>query len=163
MRCPPAALALGLLVVAAPASPQERDERAPGTVETRLVVPGAHYRAGPLHRFIFGEHYRSLWMAPLPAEVLDLRAFSGGLTPRRKGGGLQTKTLRLQGADGRRWKFRSVDKDPSAVLPPELRDTFVDAIVQDQISAAHPAGPLVVDALSAAAGVAYVPHRLVKF
>lgn len=125
------------------------------------MVPGAHYEAGALHRFIFGDHYRTLWTAPLTAEVLDLRTFSGGLTVRRRGGGRQTKTLRLRGADGRDWKFRSVDKDPSAVLPPELRDTFVDAIVQDQISAANPAGPLVSDALAEAAGVLQVPHRLV--
>jgi hypothetical protein len=102
-----------------------------------------------------------LWTTPLPAQVVDMKSFSGGLTVRRRGGGRQTRSLRLQGADGRRWKFRSLDKDPSAVLPPELRDTFVDAIVQDQISAANPAGPLVVDVLADAAGVLHVPHELV--
>ena len=126
-----------------------------------MVVPGEHYRAGGLHRFIFGTHYRKLWTTPLPAEIIDMKTFSGGLTVRRRGGGRQTRSLRLQGADGRRWKFRSVDKDPSAVLPPELRDTFVDAIVQDQISAANPVAPLVTDALSEAAGVPYTPHRVV--
>lgn len=146
-------------VVAAPQEPEAPSSPAPSPV--RQVVPGAHYRAGALHRCVFGNHYRSLWAAPLPAEVLDLSTFSGGLTPKKKGGGRQTRTLKLQGSDGRQWKFRSLDKDPSAVLPPELRDTFVDAIVQDQISAANPAGPLVVDALAEAAGVLYVPHRLV--
>src|SRR5262245_59611183 len=130
---------------------------------TRMMVPGQHYGVGPLRRFVFGKHYRSLWTTALPVEVIDFKTFSGGLTPRRKSGGRQTLGLKFQGADGRRWKFRSLDKDPSAVLPPELRDTFVDAIVQDQISAANPAAPLVVDALSEAAGVPYVPHRLVVF
>jgi hypothetical protein len=153
------ALLLSALLIAAPAAPQEPSP-SPET-STRTVVPGAHYRAGWLHRFLFGTHYRSLWTTPLPAEVLDLHAFSGGLTPRKKGGGLQTRTLKFQGADGRQWKFRSLDKDPSAVLPEELRDTFVDAIVQDQISAAYPAGPLVVDSLSEAVGILHVPHRLV--
>ncbi len=158
----PVALSVVLCPVAALAAAQERETPpSPAPSAIRQVVPGAHYRAGALHRFVFGNHYRSLWTTPLPAEVLDLRTFSGGLTPRKRGGGLQTRTLKFQGADGRQWKFRSLDKDPSAVLPPELRDTFVDAIVQDQISAANPAGPLVVDALSEAAGVPYVPHRLV--
>jgi hypothetical protein len=152
------------VALAVPASAQEPSPSpaAPARAgEEKQVVPGPHYRAGGLHRLIFGDHYRALWTAPLTAEVLDLQTFSGGLTARRKGGGRQTKTLRLDGADGREWKFRSLDKDPSAVLPPELRDTFVDAIVQDQISAANPAGPLVTDALAEAAGVLYVPHRLV--
>jgi hypothetical protein len=154
-------LALGFFACAATAAGAPAADEAPPPANTRTVVPGPHYRAGSLHRFVFGDHYRSLWTTPLPAEVIDLATFSGGLTPRRKGGGRQTRALKLQGADGRQWKFRSLDKDPSAVLPPELRDTFVDAIVQDQISAANPAGPLVVDALSAAAGIPYVPHRVV--
>jgi hypothetical protein len=148
---------LALLALAAgPAAAQEAPAAA-----TREVVPGAHYAAGGLHRFFFGNHYRDLWTAPLTAEVLDLASFSGGLTPKRKSGGKQTLGLKLDGADGRDWKFRSLDKDPSAVLPPELRDTFADAIVQDQISAANPAAPLVVDALAARAGIPNVPHRLV--
>jgi hypothetical protein len=155
----PAAFVLALQASPPPAASAEAAPAPAGA--TRMVVPGARYGAGSLRRFVLGDHYRSLWTTPLPAEVLDFKTFSGGLTPLRKGGGRQTRSLRLQGADGREWKFRSVDKDPTAVLPPELRDTFVDAVVQDQISAAYPAAPLVVDALSEAAGVPNVPHRLV--
>jgi hypothetical protein len=162
MALVPLAFSLALQAAsAAPAPAAQLPSGAPPAVATRMVVPGQHYGVGGLRRFIFGKHYRSLWTAPLPAEVLDLSAFSAGLTPRRKSGGRQTLGLKFQGADGRRWKFRSLDKDPTAVLPPELRDTFVDAIVQDQISAANPAAPLVVDALAEAAGIPYVPHRLV--
>lgn len=150
-----------LALLSWPAAGQEQKDAQPPAAATREVVPGVRYRAGGLHRFFFGAHYRNLWAAPLTAEVLDLRTFSGGLTARKKGGGKQTLSLKFEGADGREWKFRSLDKDPSAVLPPELRDTFVDAIVQDQISAANPAAPLVVDALSATAGILHVPHRLV--
>lgn len=160
MRIPSTALALAAFALATPAAAQQGGEAA-GRDATRLVVPGPHYQAGPLHRLIFGDHYRTLWATPMPAEVLDLRTFSGGLTARKRGGGRQTRALKFEGADGREWKFRSLDKDPSAVLPPELRDTFVDAIVQDQISAANPSGPLVVDALARAAGILNVPHTLV--
>ena len=31
---------------------------------TRVVAAGRRYEAGALHRFIFGEGYRSLWAAP---------------------------------------------------------------------------------------------------
>ncbi|MEO8452353.1 MAG: hypothetical protein ABI647_21355, partial [Gemmatimonadota bacterium] len=35
---------------------------------------------------------------------------AGGLKPTKKGGGFQTKGLRLKAADGRVYQFRSVDK-----------------------------------------------------
>src|SRR2546422_8610349 len=76
--------------------------------------------------------------------LLDLSRFAGGLTPTGCGGRRQTKVLRLLGKDGRQYVFRSVDKDPTLALPPELRATFARAVVQDQISSAHPGGPLVV-------------------
>src|SRR5207245_1888161 len=78
------------------------------------------------------------------ADVLDLSRFAGGLTPTGCGGRRQTKVLRLLGKDGRQYAFRSVDKDPTLALPPELRATFAKDLVQDQISSAHPGAPLVV-------------------
>src|SRR5439155_1142132 len=56
---------------------------------------------------------------------------------------------------------RSVDKDPTLALPPELRATFARSIIQDQISSAHPGGPLVVAPLLDAAGVLHAEPRLV--
>src|SRR5581483_10503448 len=92
---------------------------------TVTIVPGARYRAGWLHRAFFGSRYRELWATPITVPVLDLRTYAGGLRPTRKGGGKQTRSLRFKSADGRRFAFRSVDKDPSPLLPPELRETLV--------------------------------------
>jgi hypothetical protein len=75
-------------------------------------------------------------------------------------GGQQSLGLALKGADGRDYTFRAVDKDPSAILPEDLLDTVVEGFVQDQISAAHPAGSLVAEELSRAAGVPVVETRL---
>jgi hypothetical protein len=94
-------------------------------------------------------------------EVLDLNSFSGGLRPKKKGGGKQTLSLTFEDREGREWKFRSIDKDPSAVLPDDLRETFIDALVQDQVSSAHPLGPMMVDPLAAAVGILGAKHRLV--
>jgi len=135
---------------AAPAGPQAR----------QTVVAGAHYRAGWLHRLFLGAHYRDLWATPLEVEVLDLSRFAGGLTPTGCGGRRQTKVLRLLGKDGRQYVFRSVDKDPTLALPPELRATFARDVVQDQISSAHPGAPLVVAPLLDAAGVLHVEPRI---
>jgi len=145
--------------LAADTPTQSEPKPNPGT--TRDVAPGAHYQAGPLHRLLLGAGYRDLWRSVITVEVLDLDSFSGGIRPRKKGGGKQTLSLTFEDKDGREWKFRSIDKDPSAVLPGELRDTFVDALVQDQVSSAHPLGPMVVDPLAAAAGILGAAHRLV--
>lgn len=128
---------------------------------TRALAAGPEYKAGPLHRWILGPGYRKLWTTPIKVEVLDLASFAGGLTPTKKGGGMQTKSLRFDAADGRRFRVRSVNKDPSPTLPPDLRDTFAEWVVQDQISTAHPAGPMVVDALVAAVGLLHVEKRFV--
>ncbi|MGH7525873.1 MAG: hypothetical protein ACREMX_04135 [Gemmatimonadales bacterium] len=127
---------------------------------TVTVVPGADYRAGWLHRFLLGDHYRDLWTTPVEVEVLDLETFAGGLRPSKRGGGQQTRSLRFQGGDGREYAFRSVDKDPSSILPPELRGTAVGDVVRDQISAGHPVAALVVAPLLQAAGVLHPKPRL---
>ena len=139
----------------------QRQARFPALPGTQLrLAPGEHYRANSLHRMLMGKHYRHAWATPVQVEVLDLRSYGGGLKPLKKGGGKQTLSLTLEGADGRRYKFRTIEKDPGPALPPEMRDTVAEAVVQDQISAQHPGAPLVVDALSEAAGIPHVEHRM---
>ena len=66
-----------------------------------LVAAGPQYRASGLHELMLGREYRSLWTTPITVPVLDLGSFAGGLRPVSKGGGFQTKSLLLAGADGR--------------------------------------------------------------
>jgi hypothetical protein len=145
------AAALGLLPLRAQSAPARRV----------TVIAGAHYRAGWFHRLLLGAHYRDLWTTPIEVDVLDLSRVAGGLTPTRCGGRRQTRALRFLGADRREYVFRSVDKDPTLALPPDLRATFVRAVIQDQISSAHPGGPLVVAALLESAGVLHAEPRIV--
>ena len=128
--------------------------------ESVLVTPGADYDASGLHRFFFGDHYRDLWTTPIRVELLDLRHFAGGLTPLKRGGGKQTRSLRFSGADGRQYQFRSLDKDPSPLLPEALRRSLAQRILQDQISAGHPGAALVVSPLLEAAGVLHAKPQL---
>jgi hypothetical protein len=130
------------------------------TREHVLKAAGPRYEASGLHRLLFGREYRSLWSTPTSVPVLDLRTFAGGLKPISKGGGQQTKSLLLTARDGREFFFRSVDKDPSATLPPELRGTVAADVVRDQTSSALPTGPLVVDALLDSAGILHGRSRL---
>src|SRR5438093_5921693 len=126
------------------------------------AVAGVHYTAGWFHRWLLGTHYRDLWATSVEVEQLDLSRFAGGLTPTGCGGRRQTKVLRLLGADGRQYVFRSIDKDPTLALPPELRATFAKDVIQDQISSAHPGAPLVVAPLLGATGVLHAEPQLTE-
>lgn len=131
----------------------------PGT-DSATAVAGPEYAAGGVHQLFFGRRWRRLWTTPVRVPVLDIGTYAGGLEPIERGGGMQTASLELQAADGREYRFRSVNKDPSAVLAEELRGTFVGRVVQDQISSAHPAGALIADPILRAAGVLHPSPQL---
>jgi hypothetical protein len=125
---------------------------------TRAVAP--RYAAGPLHQALLGTTYRDLWTAPTAIPVLDLGSYAGGLTPIKRGGGLQTISLRFRSGDGRDFSFRSVDKDQTQSLHPDLRHTVVAWAVQDQISSLVPAAGLVAHEIEDAAGVPHTWEQL---
>jgi hypothetical protein len=100
-----------------------------------------------------GSNYRKEWSTPITLKVFNIRKEKGGLTIMSLGGGKQTKSLRLKDKDGNEWVLRSVDKDPEKALPPNLRNTVAQGIVEDVISASHPYAPLVVPTLAKAVNV----------
>lgn len=127
----------------------------------KISANSQYNKVGKFKRIMFGEHYRKEWMTPVELEVLDLNSYAGGLTPVKMGGGLQTKSLRLTGADGKEYVLRSVNKDPSKAIAPELRGTFAEDVVQDQISSANPFAPMVVASMEQAAGIFHSTPRMV--
>lgn len=129
--------------------------------ESRTLTVGPEYRKGGAHRFWFGDGYRDLWTTPVELPVLDLQAEAGGLTPVRQVGGYQTPGLALQGKDGRSYTFRSLDKDPSRILPAEWRNTATAKLFKDQIAASHPAAEVVYSSLARSLGILFPESRLV--
>jgi hypothetical protein len=121
--------------------------------DTTIAANTVYNKAGSIRRFFYGDHYRKEWATPVDIQILDLETYAGGLTPVKLGGGLQTMSLRLEGADGKEYVLRSVNKDVSKALVEELRKTFAQDIVQDQVSSANPYAPMVVAGLAEAAGI----------
>jgi hypothetical protein len=124
------------------------------------VVPGARYELSSVGAALAGAGYRDLWTTSIRVPVADLSELGGGLTPFRVGGGMTTQTLHLRGADGRRYVMRSVDKTPGQGLEERLQGTIVESALQDQISALHPTGALVVAKLLDAIDVLHADPRL---
>ncbi|MCH8942627.1 MAG: BamA/TamA family outer membrane protein [Bacteroidetes bacterium] len=131
------------------------------TLRDTTIIPAIEYEAGGFHEFIFGKHWRDVWVTSIKVKILDLNNFAGGLTPSKKGGGFQTRTLHFTGADGLDYKFRSINKYPAKMLPNDLKETFVDDVLKDQISAANPMAPLVIAPLLKAVGVLQAIPQLV--
>jgi hypothetical protein len=154
-------MVLGALALSLASSPMLADDDGVASPALRTVVAGSQYKAGGVHRWLWGADYRDLWTAAVTVDVLDLHAFAGGLEPVRRVGGQETKGLALKGADGRDYTFRAIDKDPTTILPEELRDTLARGIVQDQIGANHPASFFVVDELMKAAGILRAEQQLI--
>jgi hypothetical protein len=73
---------------------------------------------------------------------------------------MTTRTLHLDGADGRRYVFRSVDKEPADLLE-DFVGTPVEAIIRDQVSVFNPSGAMVVASLVDALGILHPDPRLV--
>jgi hypothetical protein len=142
-----AAIAAGLAALAAPPHSAGQDT---------TVVAGAHYRGGGFSRAFNGDEYRAEWTTPIRVPFLNPATFAGGLTVEEAGGGLATESLRMRGADGREYIFRSLDKNAQRGLPEDLHDSFIEWIVQDLVSAKHPGSAHVVPPLLEAVGVLHV-------
>ena len=105
---------------------------------TSTVVAGPEYRANASKRFFIGNVYRTSWLQPVAVPTLDLTRENGGLRPYGKGGGRQTTSLKLIAADSAEYVFRSVDKDVTKILPPELRNSIAADVLRDITATANP-------------------------
>jgi hypothetical protein len=155
-----AMLALAPAALAAQAASPAGAAAPPAAPAALPAGPG--YRADGLHRLFLGGNYRPLWTTPVAVRVLDPATYAGGLTFMREGGGLSTEAVRLKGGDGREYVLRSVDKNVTPAIPPDLRGTLAHSIVQDLVSAEHPGAALVAAPLLDAAGVLHATPRLYR-
>ncbi len=122
-----------------------------------IAISPVYDSVSKAHRFFFGESYRKLWATPVKMRIIDLQKEHGGMKVIQLGGGMQTRSLRLEDAAGREWALRTVQKYPERGLPPNLRKTIAKDILQDQIATSHPFSALVVPPLAEAL---HIPHAL---
>ncbi|PTX63959.1 calcineurin-like phosphoesterase family protein [Kordia periserrulae] len=115
------------------------------------------------HKFLWGDRYRELFSTPVKAPTVDLDTLYGGLEPVRKGGGNQSKSLRLRDKNGAEYVMRALRKQAlqylQAVLFKEqyVKNQFEDTSTQDLIldifTGAHPYAPFAVGRLADGAQV----------
>lgn len=128
--------------------------------EDSVVVQASRkYGASGIHRYLLGDNYRDLWYRPITVPVLDLGKYAGGLTALEEGGNAQTRNLHLRGADGKRYVFRPVFKEVLQI-DDALKNTLIEDIFADGLSASHPSATVLPNPILRAAGVWHAEPEL---
>ena len=156
------------------AAPQPYDvsnlpDNFPQKVKTSIYEKDETEKTG-LYKSIWGQRYRELYGNEIEVQVVDLDTLYGGLTPVRKGGGHQTKTIRLQDSLGRDYNMRRLKKSAVQLLQTvafkdtpienQLENTFAENVIEDFYTAAHPYAFLTIPTLSEAAGIYHTNPQL---
>ncbi|RPD48511.1 hypothetical protein DNI29_07800 [Hymenobacter sediminis] len=127
---------------------------------TQTLAAGKQYAGKGSSRFWLGDLYRTSWTQPVQVQTLNLATEKGGLRPFGRGGGRQTTSLKLIAADSSEFVFRSVDKDVTRILPPELRRSFAADVLRDITPTAHPYSALVTGSLLDKTDILHARPRL---
>lgn len=123
-----------------------------------------------VHKSLWGDHYREVYGTPVTAKVATLDTLMGGFTVDRKGGGHQTRSLRLQDKDGRAYNLRAVKKSAvqflqsvafkEVFIQEEFKNTFTEELILDFYTSAHPYASLAIADLSDAVGIYHTNPQL---
>jgi hypothetical protein len=119
------------------------------------------YNRGGFTRAAMGDNYREIWNTEVTLPVFDISAENGGLTILKRGGGQQTRSVRMENKNGQQYVLRSVNKYVEKALEAEMRNTIAEDAVQDAISASHPYAALTVPKMADAVGVMHTNPKIV--
>ena len=135
---------------------------AQNNTDSAIAAGTKPFKTGGSKSFWMGSNYRKEWNTKVSAPRINLATEAGGLTPVKRGGGKQTKSLRLEDAQGREYTIRSIQKFiTSKTLPPELQSEAAADLVADGVSASYPYSTLSIGTLADAAGIPHPETRLV--
>lgn len=147
-------------------NPLGAKSQSPGFSNDTIVVAGKQYERSSFHQLLWGRHYRKDWATPVKVPFISLDTINGGLKAYQEGGGRQSKTLRLKNDAGKEYVMRSIDKSFGKALPELYRGTFIENIMNDQVSIAEPYAALIIPVLAKAAGIlhtnpviGYIPRQ----
>ena len=129
--------------------------------EPQLMNATDIFEGGKARSFFFGEGYRKEWYQGLTVPVLDISKEKGGLEVLKRGGGNQTKSLRMEADDGKQYNLRLLEKDASKLIPEQFRSNFIKKVAQEIISGSNPYAAFVVPPMAEAVNVYHTNPKLV--
>ena len=135
-------------------------EKGMDTVETSIYPPSETDKSG-FYRMFWGEWYREVYGKKIKVPTLDLSSTKGGLVPVRRGGGMQTSSVRLEDSEGRQYALRGMQKNAANLLPGAFQNTFVSDLMRDFFTTAHPYAAFIIPTLADAVNVYHANPKLV--
>lgn len=145
------------------------DTEFPEYVSASIYTPEETEVSG-LHETLWGERYRKYYGTKVKAPTVLLDTLYGGLTPIRKGGGHQSKSLRLRHKSGKEYVMRALKKSAELYLQAiafkeqyvigDFEDTTIENIISDFYTGAHPYAPFTIGPLSEAVGLYHTNPKL---
>jgi len=115
------------------------------------------------YKTVWGEHYRPFYGTNVNVPVVLLDTLMGGLSPIKRGGGQQSKSLRLEDKNGKQFVMRAIKKStakflqanafPNTFIENSLDDTTIDKFLSDFYTTSNPYAAFAIGGLSSAVGV----------
>ena len=128
------------------------DQKTASVYSEKEIVKSGFYK------YIWGERYRTYYGAKVIVPTVNLDTLFGGLTPTRKGGGHQSKSLQFINKDGKRYVMRAIRKSATVYLQAmafkdqyiegQFDGTATESLLQDFYTGSHPYAPFVTGDLS---------------
>jgi hypothetical protein len=117
------------------------------------VAGDSEFLAGGFKRWLLGTNYRKEWSVPIKVKVFDMT----GWTPLQRGGGNQTRSLRMVNAEGKQYVLRGVRKYVTENALPVVvaKDALVQDLVADGVSASYPYAAMSIPPMAEAL---HIPH-----
>jgi hypothetical protein len=148
--------------------PQNLPKRFPSKVKASVYNKERTDKSN-LYKNFWGRHYRDLYGLEVTVPVAVLDTLFGGLTPIRKGGGNQTKSLRLADKNGREFNMRALKKSAQQFLQSkglgvasenDFENTLPEDLLLDFYTAAHPYAPFAIAQMAEAIEVYHTNPKL---
>lgn len=140
------------------------------TTTMASVYPPEETKKSKTYRYLFGNHYRSIYGTKVNAPVANLETLYGGLKPMISGGGNQSLSLWLQDKDGKQYVMRGLRKSSKQFLQSaifkdtyiqdKLEDTFVLTFLDDYYTTSHPYTAFILGQLSDAIDLYHTNPKL---
>lgn len=137
----------------------------PDSVQAAIYTKKETEKSG-FYKFLWGKRFRDDYSTAVNAKVVNLDTLYGGLTPVRKGGGTQSRALRLVSRQGKQFVMRAMKKNASQYIQASMfkdqyvqkqfENTAAENLVKDVFTGSYPYAPLLMRTLSDSIGL----HRL---
>ena len=115
------------------------------------------------YKFLWGKRYREYFGTKVVAPTVNIDTLYGGLTPTRRGGGHQSKSLRLEDKNGSEYVMRALRKNAVQYLQAvvfkdqyvegQFNNTLTEDLLMDVFTGSHPYAPFTIDKLAEAINI----------